>query len=144
MSRSGKRILRVLLGLLCIVWQSGCAACPSWWSGCESRGGEEPPNIVFITIDTLRADRLGAYGYFRDTSPVLDALASESILFERCIAPMATTFPSHLSLFTGNLQIASLRFVAGNLEVSPLPLSTERETGPTEFERRFPWRTSVQ
>ena len=58
------------------------------------------PNIVLITIDTLRADRLGAYRYFRDTSPALDALAEESIVFERCIAPMATTYPSHLSLLT--------------------------------------------
>lgn len=58
------------------------------------------PNVVFVTIDTLRADRLGTYGYFRNTSPALDALASESLVFENCYAPMATTFPSHLSLFT--------------------------------------------
>lgn len=62
--------------------------------------GDRPPDIVLITIDTLRADRLGAYGYFRDTSPALDALAKESLVFERCYAPMATTFPSHLSLLT--------------------------------------------
>lgn len=55
---------------------------------------------MLLTIDTLRADRLGAYGYFRDTSPVFDALARQSLLFERCMAPMATTFPSHLSLLT--------------------------------------------
>jgi len=59
------------------------------------------PNLVIVTIDTLRADRLGVYGYFRDTTPFLDALAGESLVFERCLAPMATTFPSHLSLFTG-------------------------------------------
>jgi len=91
----------MLLALLCLAWQSGCEACPSWWPACESRSTYEFSNIVFITIDTLRADRLGMYGYFRDTSPILDALASESILFERCFAPMATTYPSHLSLFTG-------------------------------------------
>ncbi|MCH7720679.1 MAG: sulfatase [Planctomycetes bacterium] len=59
------------------------------------------PNIVLITIDTLRADHLGCYGYFRDTSPTIDALATESILFERCIVPMATTLPTHASIFTG-------------------------------------------
>lgn len=59
------------------------------------------PNIIVVTLDTTRADHLGCYGYFRDTSPVIDALAAESILFERCLAPMSTTLPSHLSLFTG-------------------------------------------
>ena len=66
--------------------------------GCVYNTPVRSPNIVLITIDTLRADRLGAYRYFRDTSPVLDALAEKSIVFERCIAPMATTYPSHLSL----------------------------------------------
>lgn len=56
---------------------------------------------MVVTIDTLRADRLGVYGYFRPTSPVFDHLARDSVLLERCYAPMATTFPSHLSLFTG-------------------------------------------
>ena len=68
--------------------------------GGELRESVTSPNVVFVTIDTLRADRLGAYGYFRDTTPVLDALASESLLFERCLAPMATTFPTHVSLIT--------------------------------------------
>ncbi|MFT7676365.1 MAG: arylsulfatase A-like enzyme [Planctomycetota bacterium] len=59
------------------------------------------PNLLVITLDTTRADHLGCYGYFRDTSPNLDALAAESLLFERCIVPMATTLPTHVSLFTG-------------------------------------------
>ena len=59
------------------------------------------PDIVLVTVDTLRADHLGCYGYFRDTSPTLDALSEEGVLFERCLAPMATTLPSHISLFTG-------------------------------------------
>ncbi len=59
------------------------------------------PNIVVITIDTLRADHLGCYDYFRDTSPTIDALAAESVFFERCIVPMATTLPTHTSIFTG-------------------------------------------
>jgi len=57
-------------------------------------------SIVLVTIDTLRADHLGAYGYFRDTSPNLDAFAKESILFESAITPMATTLPAHLSILT--------------------------------------------
>jgi len=50
------------------------------------------PNLLVITLDTTRADHLGCYGYFRDTSPNLDALAAESLLFERCIVPMAAFF----------------------------------------------------
>jgi len=58
-------------------------------------------NIVVITLDTTRADHLSTYGYFRKTSPNLDDFARESILFENLIVPMATTLPSHMSLFTG-------------------------------------------
>jgi len=64
-------------------------------------GSSSPhPSILLITIDTLRADHLGCYGYFRETSPGIDALADEGILFERAYAPMSTTLPSHVSLMT--------------------------------------------
>lgn len=77
--------------------------------GCERRPGESAPaaapapalNVLIVTLDTTRADHLGFYGYYRDTSPNLDALAAESIVFERAYAPMATTLPTHVSLFTG-------------------------------------------
>jgi arylsulfatase A-like enzyme len=69
-------------------------------AGASGQEGPRNPNIVVVTIDTLRADHLGCYGYFRDSSPHLDAFARESVLFERCLAPMATTLPSHMSLFT--------------------------------------------
>lgn len=62
---------------------------------------EGQPNVLVITIDTLRADHLGAYGYGRATSPRLDELASESVLFEQALAPIATTLPSHTTMFTG-------------------------------------------
>lgn len=56
---------------------------------------------VIVTYDTLRADHLGSYGYPRPTSPFWDRLAAEGVRFERAVAPMATTVPSHASLFTG-------------------------------------------
>lgn len=59
------------------------------------------PNVLLVTVDTLRADHLGCYGYFRDTSPTLDALVGDAIFFERCLVPVAQTLPSHLSLMTG-------------------------------------------
>jgi len=61
----------------------------------------ERPNILLITLDTTRADHLSAYGYYRETTPVLDALAEKSVFFEHFVAPMATTLPTHTSLFTG-------------------------------------------
>ena len=54
------------------------------------------PNLVLITIDTLRADHLGCYGYFRKTSPNIDRFARDALLFDRAIAPMASTLPSHV------------------------------------------------
>ncbi|MSR47549.1 MAG: hypothetical protein EXS13_10895 [Planctomycetes bacterium] len=58
-------------------------------------------NLVLVTIDTVRADRLSCYGYFRDTSPRLAKLAQESLVFTRCLTPIAQTTPSHWSIFTG-------------------------------------------
>ena len=60
-----------------------------------------PSAIVLITLDTLRRDHLGCYGYFRDTSPRMDAFAAQSLVFERALATAASTFPSHLSMLTG-------------------------------------------
>ena len=69
-------------------------------AGCGARPSPELANLLVVTLDTTRADHVGAWGYFRDTTPVLDALAQDSIVFEAAIAPMATTLPSHVSLFT--------------------------------------------
>jgi arylsulfatase A-like enzyme len=59
------------------------------------------PNVILISLDTLRADHLGTYGYQRDTSPHIDALADEGLLFERAYAPSHWTLPSHASMLTG-------------------------------------------
>jgi len=58
-------------------------------------------NIIFIVIDTLRASRLGCYGYDKPTSPTIDRLASEGVRFARCFAPGIPTTPAHTTLFTG-------------------------------------------
>ena len=63
--------------------------------------GPERPNILFIVIDTLRADRLGAYGAERDTSPAIDALAAQSVRFERAYSTSPWTKPAVASLLTG-------------------------------------------
>ncbi len=58
-------------------------------------------NVLLITIDTLRADRLGCYGYSRAATPNIDRLASQGVLFEEAIAQVPVTLPSHVSLLTG-------------------------------------------
>lgn len=58
------------------------------------------PNLLLISIDTLRADRLSLYGYSRPTSPRLDQVAAESIVFDRFYYNGGGTLPSHMSLFT--------------------------------------------
>lgn len=60
-----------------------------------------PGNILLVSIDTLRADRLGLYGHDRDTSPALDALAAAGGSFTRARAPAPWTLPSHAAMFTG-------------------------------------------
>jgi len=58
------------------------------------------PNVLLISIDSLRADHLGCYGYERPTSPSIDALAARGVRFEDVVASTSWTLPSHASLFT--------------------------------------------
>ncbi|HEX3035185.1 MAG TPA: sulfatase, partial [Thermodesulfobacteriota bacterium] len=60
----------------------------------------ERPNVILISIDTLRADHLSCYGYSRNTSPNIDRFAKDSVLFKNTIAQAPWTLPSHMSLFT--------------------------------------------
>jgi arylsulfatase A-like enzyme len=59
------------------------------------------PSIVLISVDTLRADHLSVYGYSRNTSPSIDALAARGLLFEDVLVPLPQTSPSHASMLTG-------------------------------------------
>ena len=65
----------------------------------------EPNPIIVITVDTLRADHIGTYGYFRETMPFLTLLAEEAVLFEKAWAPIATTLPAHVSLWTSQYPV---------------------------------------
>jgi len=72
----------------------------------------EGPNVILITIDTLRADHLGSYGYERDTSPNIDSLAEKGILFENAFSQAPWTLPSMASMHTSlyPTQIGILKF----------------------------------
>ncbi len=59
------------------------------------------PNVLLVSIDTLRADRLGAYGHTQPTSPVVDArLAAQGVTFEQVLSQSPKTTPSHMTMFT--------------------------------------------
>jgi arylsulfatase A-like enzyme/Flp pilus assembly protein TadD len=65
------------------------------------------PNVVVITIDTLRADHLGCYGDQQIRTPNIDALAAEGARFERAYTPVPVTLPAHTVIFTGTYPLLS-------------------------------------
>jgi arylsulfatase A-like enzyme len=106
---------RQLLARLCIA-----LAVSSLLAAC----GSQPPNLILISIDTLRADRLGSYGHSRPTSPFLDSLAMRGVVFEEATAPGSWTIPSHASMWTGLYPRShGLRFVVDELapDIPTLP-----------------------
>ncbi len=84
---AGAAILALIVGSM-----MGCTRAPE-----PSRSFD---NVVLVTIDTLRADHLGAYGYPRPVSPFIDSLAAAGVRFDRAIASSSHTAPSHTSIFT--------------------------------------------
>jgi choline-sulfatase len=84
----------VLLGSLLLV-----AGGVAWFALRSVRS--RPPNVVLITLDTTRADHIGAYGYARAGTPALDGLARDGVLFERALTAAPVTLPAHASLLTG-------------------------------------------
>ncbi len=70
-------------------------------SGCAKRAPEVPPSVLLVTIDTLRADRVGAYGSRAGLTPTLDRLAARGWLFEDVAAAVPLTLPSHATILSG-------------------------------------------
>ena len=66
----------------------------------EKQKKPEDFNIILISIDTLRADHLGCYRYPRETSPFIDQMRKDAVLFRRCMAQSASTLASHGSILT--------------------------------------------
>ena len=59
------------------------------------------PNLIVISIDCLRADHVGAYGYEKPTTPAIDAFAEDAVVFEEASSTSSWTIPAHMSMFTG-------------------------------------------
>jgi len=70
-------------------------------TGCPKPQPRAIRHVVLLSIDTQRADRLGCYGYPRKLTPKIDALAAESVLFERCVSQASWTSPSMVSMMSG-------------------------------------------
>jgi arylsulfatase A-like enzyme/Flp pilus assembly protein TadD len=88
---SFKLILLVIVGTLFFMWTRFQA---------ES-SARKVRNIVLISIDTCRMDHLSCYGFPKPTTPNIDAVAGESILFENAVSPIPLTLPAHTSMLTG-------------------------------------------
>ncbi len=81
-----------------------CSACWAWADGScppAARGGPPSRNVILISIDTLRADHLSSYGFPRLTTPHIDALAREGVMFRNVYSPVPVTLPAHASMLTG-------------------------------------------
>ena len=95
-----RRIQIVTVALLTLVASLGlCAGC--------GKSRPDLPNMLLISIDTLRPDHLGCYGYERNTSPTLDSLASEGVQFLNAQAQSPWTLPSHVTLFSSTFPFSS-------------------------------------
>lgn len=93
---------------------------------------ELPPDVVIVSLDTMRADRMSLYGAEHPTTPFLEELAPSCLVFEAAIAPAAYTLPSHASILTGQLpdRIASLKPIKGlNPRKAPLLAREFRAAG---------------
>jgi arylsulfatase A-like enzyme/Tfp pilus assembly protein PilF len=133
--RTGSSSLRPL-GIAVIL---AVAAAILFVFGLASRSRLRPkpsPNVLLISVDTLRADHLGAYGAGGAT-PRLDALANAGVVFERAVAQVPITLPSHASLFT-----ASYPFAHGVRDNGSFRLSDESRT-LTEVFRAAGYRTAA-
>lgn len=96
------RLGRVASGVFLVTWAAVVALAASFPALGAMRARGKPPVIV-VSLDTLRADRLGFLGNTRNLTPKLDALAAEGVVFERATSAAPWTLASHASLFTSKL-----------------------------------------
>jgi len=86
--------LIIIVALLCIV----CL-----YFGPDADPSKKIRNVLLISMDTTRADALSCYGFKHNTTPNIDALAAEGVLFENTYAPIPLTLPSHCTMLTGTI-----------------------------------------
>ena len=74
---------------------------PLFLTGCGKKRQGKRPNIIVLTVDTLRADHTSMYGYHRDTTPVINAFAKSAMVFDNAVVSRGSTRPSYASMLTG-------------------------------------------
>src|SRR3954467_4873623 len=94
------------------------------------------PNVLLVTIDTLRADHVGSYGYGKASTPTIDALAKRGVRFETAVAHVPLTGPSHASILTGQIPLGH-----GFRNNSGFTLSPQVKTAAEDF-RQAGYRTA--
>ncbi len=116
----------------------------AWWAARGASGKRnatpERPSVLFIAIDTLRADRLGCYGNPRGLTPNLDALAARGTRFEQCFSAAPWTLPSFASMFSS--LTPQEHGAGGSVLTSFLALAPEHETVAERF-RAAGWVTAA-
>jgi choline-sulfatase len=120
-STRGRWRYRFVVGLIWLAVSAAAAA--GWWYARASVRAYGP--IIVVSIDSLRADRLPAYGYTKVRTPAIDALVADAVTFDRAYAHSPLTLPSHVSLLSGLLPFQSgvrdeIGFVLGE-DVPALP-----------------------
>ncbi len=114
-------------------WLVGAAGIAIIATACTQPGERPPlpktaPNVILLTVDTLRADHLGSYGYSRKTAPFFDSLAEQGVLFERAYSTSSWTVPAVVSLVTGRSpSVHGIIFGAARdnriIEQQPIPMT---------------------
>jgi len=87
--------------LTAVLWCSTSLLAACFNTEANDAAQEARPNVILTSIDTLRADRLGTYGYERNTTPNIDEFAKQAVVFETAYAQSSWTLASHASMFTG-------------------------------------------
>jgi arylsulfatase A-like enzyme/Flp pilus assembly protein TadD len=78
---------------------AGALAALAILASCGQDAGR--PNVLLVSLDTVRPDHMGCYGYEQIETPVVDGLADRGVLFEDCVTPIPLTLPAHSSILTG-------------------------------------------
>src|SRR5512146_1069704 len=90
------RCTSILVALTCVAMAQATHAAPT-----RTRDMRSHPNVLLVTIDTVRADHIGCYGATSVKTPTIDALARDGIVFDRALSQVPLTWPSHAAILTG-------------------------------------------
>jgi arylsulfatase A-like enzyme len=112
------------LSALLLLGAGGLALSLLFLFGAAVRAPSSRPNVVLFSMDTVRADHLGPYGYPRPTSPTVSRLAEQGVVFESAWAPEPWTLPSHMTMMTSLLPLThGVRSVSARLAPERITLA---------------------